>query len=179
MPKKLVIWFGLAVILLALVLALSDWITLVKIDGTSMEPGIKNGSTWIVSEEFYRLVEPQRGDVIWFEDPQRVYEPGIGRIVGLPGEKISIKEGYVYIDGVKLNEVYLDKPVFTSVPAQSEWEKYSDQKDRPFLLAGEEKVIPQNNFYILADKRYFGRDSRIYGPIIRQLINGKFLFRVW
>ena len=85
----------------------------------------------------------------------------IKRIVGLPGERITIRGGFVYVDGQLLDEPYLEEGVMTSEHAK----EYAD------LLLGDKE------YYLLGDNRMNSRDSRDVGPVSRDDIEGKLFFR--
>lgn len=181
MKKLLMMGLG-AIVIGLLLLLLTGWVMIVKVQGDSMEPTLQNGSVLIVSPSWYRLVDPKRGDIIWFEDPERIYEPGISRLIGLPGERLAIRKGFVFINGLKLDEPYLLNQGLTNVMSQTEWEERKNRfphDTRPFLFSGEEQTLPPDQYFVLVDKRYAGRDSRTFGPIKRQVMNAKLLFRIW
>ena len=85
----------------------------------------------------------------------------IKRIIGLPGERITIRGGFVYIDGQQLDEPYLEEGMMTSEHSG----EYAD------ILLGD------NEYYLLGDNRMNSRDSRDVGPVSRGEIEGKLFFR--
>src|SRR3989344_5353042 len=80
------------------------------VEGASMDPTFKNGQYLIVDELSYKFKSPERGSVLIFRFPQNEKKFFIKRIIGLPGETVSIKSGKVSINGVELNEPYVKFP---------------------------------------------------------------------
>ncbi|MFA5966904.1 MAG: signal peptidase I [Patescibacteria group bacterium] len=127
------------------------------VSGQSMEPNFENNQYIIVDQVSYRIHAPKRGDVIVFKYPQNVAFSFIKRIVGLPGETVSVHDGIVTIynqtnpSGIKLDEPYIK--VYTS---------------------GEVKTtLGKDEFFVLGDNRPNSSDSRIWGKLPRHLIIGK------
>lgn len=138
------------------------------VQGSSMEPTFHNGEYLIIDELSYRFNEPQRGDVIVFKYPGNPQEYFIKRIIGLPGEKVKLKDGdvYVYNDtyehGVVLDEEYISSGIKTS-PMQT----------------SRVVELEEDEYYVLGDNRNSSKDSRMFGPIDEELIEGRVLFRGW
>ncbi len=136
------------------------------VQGASMEPNFHQSEYLMVDEISYRFSPPKRGDVIVFRyplDPQEYY---IKRILGLPGDTISFKDGSVYITDAngltqKVVEDYL--PSFTSTIALSE---------TPVKLSADE-------YYVLGDNRNGSKDSRSFGPVKKSFFIGRVFFRGW
>lgn len=137
------------------------------VKGASMEPNFHDSEYLIVDELSYRLKDIQRGDIVVFRYPKDPSEYFIKRVIGLPGEKVQVKNGSVYIfnkenpRGVILDEPYLAADVKT-------------------LSSGEE-VYDLNNdeIFVLGDNRNFSNDSRIFGPVGKTFIIGKVFLRGW
>ena len=126
----------------------------VKVQGSAMEPELKDGDRLIID----RNVDPlKRGDIIVFYYPAEPTKSYIKRIVGLPGEAIEIREGKVFINGVALDEPYVN-PLNDQV-------KSSRAEIR----------IPPNSFYVIGDNRDHSSDSRIWGTLERKFIYGRYL----
>src|SRR4030067_915458 len=142
--KRLGIFFLdiLEVIVSAIAIFLFVYLLLVqphKIKGASMEPNVHNGEFLLTDKLSYRLHEPKRGDVIVFEAPDANGEEFIKRIIGLPGEKISINDGFYYINGQRLSETYIPQTIKTF--------------PNLFLKTGQELYIPQNSYFVSGDNR--------------------------
>lgn len=129
-----------------------------EVVGRSMLPNFQNGEYLIGNKIGYKFTEPQRGDVIIFEfNDQTDY---IKRIVGLPGEEISLQDGRVHIDSQRLDESeYLDDSVLT-LGGDS-------------LQEGTSMQIPEKHYFVCGDNRPNSSDSRDFGPISREKIKGK------
>ncbi len=129
------------------------------VDGRSMEPNFHNGEYIIVSLFDYMLGSPQRGDVIVFRYPHDPSRDFIKRIIGLPGETITIDAGQVLVNGVSLVEPYI-KARFT----------YSGEKTWS---------LGPHEFFVLGDNRNNSNDSHTFGPIPRSVIVGRARVSYW
>ncbi len=136
-----------------------------KIKGDSMQPNYPDGEFLLTDKITYRFNQPQRGDVIVFKAPINEEDDYIKRIIGLPGEKISIDNGKVYINGKLLKEEYLSPTLYTSGGL--------------FLPNGKEVVVPENHFFVMGDNRNYSSDSRAWGFVPRENIIGKAWLVYW
>jgi signal peptidase I len=132
--------------------------------GASMEPNLLDHEYLIINEIEYRFEDPQRGDVIVFRYPKDQSQYFIKRVIGLPGEKVEIRDGHVYVykDEKKylLDEAtYLDESVKTI--GDYSWQ------------------LGENEYYVLGDNRDFSLDSRVFGPVEKRLIIGRAWLRGW
>lgn len=131
-----------------------------EVVGSSMFPTYQNGQHLIANKVVYKVAHPKRGDVVIFKYSER--EDFIKRIIALPGEKISIKDGRYYINGMLLNEgQYLEPTVYTS--------------GGDYLKEGEEISVPDGQYFVSGDNRPHSSDSRSFGPIQENAVKG----RVW
>lgn len=130
--------------------------------------------------------EIKRGEVVYYETPPYTNEnqeldlpdQTIARIVGLPGEKIEIKKGKVYIDGKKLDTFYseflvrgMNKEEYFSNANKL----HSTMPEETFEENMAATVVPQDSYFILCDQWWRGVDSKEYGPIEFEAIKGKVL----
>jgi len=136
-----------------------------KVDGKSMMPNFHDQEFILTDKITYKSKEPQRQDVIIFHAPPPYDSDFIKRIIGLPGEKIMVSGGYVYINGKKLDEIYIPPEFRTS--------------ERSFLRENVEYQIPENYYFVMGDNRDGSSDSREWGPIERKAIVGRAIFRYW
>lgn len=90
----------------------------------------------------YLFDEPQRGDVIFFAFPDNESKTYVKRVIGLPGETVTIEEGTVYIDGEPLDEPYLNEPM---------------DEDEYFTY-----VVPEDGYFVMGDNRNISVDSRYW-----------------
>lgn len=136
-----------------------------EVRGSSMEPNFHNNEYILTDKISYRIHNPNRGDVIIFKSPQNPDVDYIKRIVGLPGDRVMVKNGYVYVNGIKLNEYYL-KDLTLLFPGS-------------FVQEGVEIAVPSNDYFVMGDNRPHSSDSREFGPIDKKSIIGKALIRYW
>lgn len=130
----------------------------IRVDGSSMEPSFQDGNYVIVNKIAYGDGDLERGDVIVFPYPLNREEDFIKRIIGLPGDHISILRGDVFINGSRINEDYL----------------LTDSRGDM-----EELIVPQGTVFVMGDNRNDSSDSRIWGPLSIEEIIGKAIFRYW
>jgi len=137
------------------------------VKGASMEPNFYDKEYLIIDEISYRFQEPQRGDIVVFRYPRDPEEYFIKRVIGLPGERVRIKDGAVYVynqtspDGIRLEERYL--PAGTAT----------------YGLNEELTVLGAGQYYVLGDNRNASKDSRSFGPVEKKFLTGRVLFRGW
>lgn len=135
-----------------------------QVQGASMQPNLHTGERVITELVSYRFGEPERGDIVVVTSPRREDINLIKRIIGLPGERIRISQGKVYINGEALSEGYI-KDGFTNPGA--------------LLKEGEVYSIPEGSYFVMGDNRDFSSDSRDFGAVTRDLIQGKAVLRFW
>lgn len=132
--------------------------------GASMEPNFKNGDYLIINEISYRLNKPARGDVIVFKYPNNPSQYYIKRVIGLPGEIITISDEKIVIknkenpDGFTLKESYLPN-IGTNGNVST--------------------TLGFDEYFVLGDNRGASSDSRIWGPLKEKFIVGKALLRAF
>lgn len=133
------------------------------VDGPSMEPTFYSNQRVIVSRVSYFLRQPARGEIAVFQSPDRpgVDPPLIKRIIGLPGETVTMRDREIHIDGRPLDEPYVNGPCQASRCPDKEW------------------VLGANEFFLVGDNRNRSRDSRVFGPINRAQLVGEAVFRYW
>ena len=135
----------------------------ISVIGVSMEPALYNGQEILVNRFVYKLFAPGRGDIVAFlPNGNQNSHYYLKRVVGLPGEHIQIIGGYVYIDGVLLEE-------------DDTYDKISDPG-----IAENEMVLGSNEYFVLGDNRNNSEDSRSgnIGPVSRDTITGKAWFHL-
>lgn len=136
-----------------------------QVNGLSMYPTFYNGEyvfTNLLSQRFGPL---KRGDVIVFKAPPSQDKDYIKRIIGLPGEKVMIKGGKVYINDALLPEPYLAPAVVTDA--------------RAFAKEGEEVNIPVGSYFVMGDNRPNSSDSRDWGLVSFDKVIGKSAVVYW
>ncbi len=129
-----------------------------EVMGKSMYPNFQHEEYLIGNKITYNFADPKRGDVVIYEYTESV--DYIKRVVGLPGETISLKDGKIYINDRKLDETsYLDGSIYTS--------------GGDFLYEGGSVNIPTGHYFTMGDNRASSYDSREFGTIEREKIKGK------
>lgn len=156
-----VIVFAIAIFLFIYLLILQPH----KIKGASMEPNFPDGEYLLTDKLTYRFRQPERGDIIVFRAPGTKGEEFIKRIIGLPQEIVSIREGDVYINGRKLTEYYLPSNLRTLGGA--------------FLKEGEEVTVPSDHYFVMGDNRPSSSDSRVWGLVSEEKITGRAWIIYW
>ncbi|MGD2057997.1 MAG: signal peptidase I [Anaerolineales bacterium] len=129
----------------------------IRVEGISMEPNLHEGQFVIVSRLAYRWDIPQRGDIIVFRYPLSPDRRFIKRVIGLPGDTVSIQSGEVFVNGQELDEPYL-----AVTPRYSgEW------------------TINENEVFVLGDNRNNSSDSQNWGTLPLENIIGKAFLIYW
>ena len=161
----------------------------VRVDGSSMDDTLANGEIMFVSKFDYSSTwlclpwqsntekekspkitfggNPQRFDVVICRYPGRGDTNFVKRVVGLPGDTIELKEGYLYVNGEKYDEPYINDE-YRSGPLNSNRTYYVPKKGD--TINGE--TIEQDMYFVMGDHRNNSNDSRSVGPIYRDMIIG-------
>ncbi|MFZ2153222.1 MAG: signal peptidase I [Microgenomates group bacterium] len=161
----------------SIVLALSVFVLLYlfvaqpnQVKGNSMLPNFVDGEYLLTDKLSYQMGEPVRGDVVVFKAPPS--EPCaadeceyIKRIIGIPGDRVMVKNGQVYLNGEKLNQSFLPSDFVSDAGSFNE--------------EGVEKTVPEGKYLCFGDNRSHSRDGREFGPIEKKLIVGKAFFVYW
>lgn len=134
-----------------------------EVRGQSMDTTFHDGEYILTSKLAYKFGEPIRGDVVVFKSPEDEEVDFIKRIIGIPGDKVKIQSGEVYVNGKRLMEDYIQHP--------------SNPIEGGFLVDGQEVSIPDGQLFVMGDNRPRSSDSRAFGPIPIQSIIGKVFFR--
>ncbi len=149
----------------------------IRIEGVSMEPNFHDGQFLFINRWAYCpglhldvapfnlhwaatrcLWQPQRGDVIVFRYPRDPTKDYIKRVIGLPGERVAVKNGQVYIDGTLLPEPF---------------------HPNPGSYTSGEITVPPDNVYVMGDNRNNSSDSHLWGPLPENDIVGRAWVSYW
>ncbi len=125
--------------------------------GHSMEPNLHSDQRLVVEKVTYRLRLPERGDIVII-DVETSEIPLIKRVIGLPGETVSIRDNQVFIDGAPLAEEYLDDVVQRD---------YGPQQ------------VPAGHIFVLGDNRGASNDSRYFGAVSLEQVLGRAWLSYW
>lgn len=133
-----------------------------RIPTVSMEPTLQTGDFILNNKLSYCTQNPKRGDVVIFQYPPDEKLIYVKRIIGLPGDKLEIKDKDVFINGHRFNETYVDHIDSNILPA------VAGPRDNfgPF-------VVPSNKYFVMGDNRDNSLDSRYWGTVGRSQIKGK------
>lgn len=143
-------------VLLALVLflLLNTLTSRVRVYNVSMQPTLKQGYLLVVNKIVYRVAEPKRGDVVVFHHNGNKNEDYIKRMIGLPGDVVSVANGVVSINGEVLTEPYIREMPFYS----GTW------------------TVPAGEYFVLGDNRNDSSDSHEWGFVKKDWLVGKAFF---
>jgi signal peptidase I len=134
------------------------------VSGASMDPTFASGQFLIVDRVTYRFEPPQRGDVIIFEYPNNPSFYYIKRVIGLPGETVTVTDGKVGIQGAngstttELDETYIDQ-------AHAAHDTFTT-------------TLEPNQYFVMGDNRAQSYDSRVWGPLDKHFIIGRPIVRL-
>ena len=132
----------------------------VRVEGTSMQPELKDQDRLFINKFAYHFESISRGNVVVFHYPLDPSKSYIKRVIALPGDTLRVDEGRVYVNGKRVQEPY--------VPL-----RYRDERSIPQI------VIPPHEYFVMGDHRSISSDSRDFGPVARHLIYGKAAFVYW
>jgi signal peptidase I len=132
----------------------------VRVEGTSMLPRLEDQDRLFINKFVYQIHSIQRGDVVVFHYPRDPEKSYIKRVIALPGDRIAIEDGRVWLNGSELQEGY--------VP-----DRYRDTRSM------EQIVVPPDSYFMMGDHRSISSDSREFGPVARNLVYGKAVFVYW
>ncbi len=132
----------------------------VRVEGVSMMPNLEDQDRLFVNKFAFKVGDIHRNDVVVFLFPKDQTKSYIKRVIGIPGDRVRIDHGTVFVNGRQIKEPY--------VPP-----RYADDKSQPELL------IKPGEYFVLGDHRNIASDSRDFGPVPRDLIYGKAAFVYW
>ncbi len=129
----------------------------VRVDGFSMNPTLQDKEYILVNKLAYKTGEPARGDIVVFKFPMNLQEDLIKRVIGLPGESVSVHNGVVTVNGA-----ILDEPYIAAAPSyDGEW------------------TVPEGQLFVLGDNRNDSRDSHQWGLLPLENVIGKAVLIYW
>ena len=131
-----------------------------RVQGTSMLPLLEDGERIIVNKFIYRFHSIERGDVVVFWYPKDPSVSFIKRVVALPGDKVEIRSGILYVNGRPAREEYLAA-------------RFRDHDSYPAA------TVRRGYYFVLGDHRNSSNDSRSWGEVPEKYIYGRAVFRFW
>lgn len=136
-----------------------------KVSGSSMFPNFHDGDYIITDKVSYRFGDPKRGDVVVFKNPKDDSQEFIKRIMAVPGDKIRVEDGRLYLNDKLINEPYLKSTVVTNPGA--------------YMQEGQDVTVTPGHFITIGDNRPNSSDSREWGLVIKDKIIGRVFLRYW
>lgn len=141
-----------------------------EVKGSSMLPNFVDKEMLLTEKISYYFNNPKRGDVVIFKAPSTESCAAeeceyIKRVIGIPGDRVMVKDGRVYLNGKLLEEDFLSDGIITA--------------EGQYAQEGVENTIPENQYLCFGDNREHSRDCREFGPISKDLIVGKAFFKYW
>ena len=142
------------------------------IDGPSMQTTLMPEDRVLVNKMSYKLHDIHRGDVIVFDrvTNEVQHDDLIKRVLGLPGETLEIRSCIVYIDGVQVDEPYLNPEQTSQVEPSARCGSHTDMA--PI-------VVPEEMVFVMGDNRVQSFDSRDFGPIDSDKVRGRAFVVIW
>ncbi len=126
----------------------------------SMIPTLEINDRVLVNKFIYRFTEPERGDIVVFQSVESSDQDLIKRVVGLPGDEIAVRNGKLFVNGEPQKEPYTN-------------EKFPDVS---FFA---KTTVPKDHVFVMGDNRGNSQDSRVFGPLPKENIEGEAFLRFW
>lgn len=132
-----------------------------KVDGHSMFPALRDGQHIAAKRLAHDSQQVNRGSLVVFRHPLRRGTVHIKRVVGLPAERLSLRDGLTFVNGSKLDEPYCSVSGMLMGRTRGEW------------------LMDDDEYFLMGDNRSDSEDSRRYGPVGCHLIVGVVWLRYW
>ena len=165
-PISFIRWLVELLFMVALAFALAGairaWVVQpYVIPSGSMIPTIELQDRVVANKFIYRFTEPERGDIVVFDDPTGSVDTLIKRVIAVGGETVDIVAGEVFVDGVALDEPYTH-----DLPTEP------GPQEMPY-------TVPQGSVWLMGDYRTNSADSRVFGDVPLSQVRGRAVFRFW
>jgi signal peptidase I len=129
-----------------------------QVTGPSMSPHISSGEYVLINTLAYKFSVPRHDDIVAFHHDGFTPETYIKRVIALPGDRVRIDRGTVYLNGHKLDEPYV---------------RFGDARSMP------EMTVPPDSVFVLGDNRAVSEDSRAFGPVRYGDLMGRAIYGIW
>ena len=150
-------WFAAVIVVLLLIRGFVA--EPVRVHGDSMEPTLPAGALLLVDKVTFHTRDPHRGDVVVTTDPRNGGSI-VKRVVAISGDSVGIDDGILMVNGVKVVESYIDNTGMEG-----------------FYFGPD--LVPTGHVFLLGDKRFDSVDSRRFGPVAVDELDGRLLTRIW
>ncbi len=152
-----ILWF--AGVIVALLLIRSFVVEPVRVRSDSMEPTVPSGAILLIDKFSYLIGDPDRGDVVVAANPL-TGESIVKRVVAVGGDSVGIEDGQLIVNGTSVVEDYIDN---------AEMDGFFTGPD----------VVPPGQVYLLGDNRDTSEDSRVFGPVDVDDVEGRVIGTIW
>ena len=142
-----------------------------RVEQTSMENTLLPEQYVLVDKLTPRWSAYERGDIVVFQPPKEFQSPSgdpfIKRVIGLPGDRVDLQDGFVLVNGIQIDEPYV-------------FQRRGGEVDETDPTGGEIGwVVPDGRLFVLGDHRSASEDSRDFGPIAVSSVLGRAILRYW
>ncbi len=131
-----------------------------RIPSESMVPTLEIGDRLFVNKFIYRFTDPERGDIVVFKSVEGGEEDLIKRVVAVPGDTVEVRDGVLYVNGQPQPDPYVSR----------------EFPDRSYYGP---KTVPEGHVFAMGDNRANSRDSRFFGPVPYENIQGEAFLLFW
>lgn len=140
----------------------------VKVDGRSMYPNLEDGEIGLMNVFSAKFMDIERFDVVVVYNEEK-QENWVKRVIGLPGDTVFAKDDVVYVNGLPIDEPYLDNNYVNQIRDQG----------NVFTEDFEKVTLGEDEYFLMGDNRVISYDSRNVGPFKRDDIRGKDIYVVY
>ncbi|WP_057756488.1 signal peptidase I [Weissella kandleri] len=183
--KKVMSWLLPILVGLAIALLIRQfWFTLMRVDGTSMEPNLVNNERVLV----LRNQKINRGSVIVFNakgaDPSATTNRDyVKRVIGLPGDRISAIDGTLYVNDKKVNQDFIPQSEQAATNAVNNVGNWENLKELGTHMSWSKNAssftVPNDEYFVLGDHRSVSNDSRYWGYVPKENVVGSVKLSFW
>lgn len=148
----------------------------------SMEPTLQINDRLIVEKVSYYFHRPNRGDIVVFNPTVQLRKLGyqdafIKRVIGVPGDRVEVREGSVFVNGSRLSEPYVNRSENSTANDPTSVETCQSEGSNAFLARPQ--TIPGDHYLVLGDNRQNSYDGRCWGLVAKENLVGRASFRFW